>query len=85
MKINYKKMSREVGHHVLILFKGFFKMLYGAAMAGMIAAGVHGFVVVSTEGGYAAVCDFLVSICLIGLALVGTYLMGGHGKKGAKK
>ena len=85
MNINFKKMSRQVGFHSGILFKGFIKMLCGAVLTALIAVGSYGLFLVPAEGGYAAVCDFLVSICTLCVALGGVYLMGGTGKKGAKK
>ena len=85
MKINFKKMSRQIVFHSKILFNGFIKMLCGAIFTAMIAVGTYGFTTIPTEGGYAAVSDFLVSTCMICVALGGMYLMGGTGKKGAKK
>lgn len=85
MMINFKKMSRQIGYHGQILFKGFIKMLYGAAMAGLIALAIYGYAMIPAEGGYAAVSDFLVCTCLVCIAVGGIYLMGGSGKKEAKK
>ena len=85
MKKDVKKTAQRIGFHVKILLKGCFKMLYGAVMAGVLASGVYGFVLIPSEGGYAAVGDFLVASCLVCIALAGTYIMGGTGKKGAKK
>lgn len=85
MKIDLKKMSRAIVFHTQILLKGFVKMLCGALMTAMIAVGIYGFFNIPTEGGYAAVSDFLVSTCLVIIAVGGMYLMGGRGKKGAKK
>ena len=85
MKINTKKASRLIGFHGLILLKGIARMLFGALTASILALGIYGFFMIPTEGGYDAVFDFLASICIICIALAATYLMGGHGKKGAKK
>ena len=85
MKINFKKMARQIGFHGMILFKGFIKMLCGAILTAVIVAGIYGFIAVSTEGGYAAVGNFLVSTSIVCVALGGMYLMGGTSKKGAKK
>lgn len=60
-------------------------MLWGTTTAVMIATAVYGYTVVPTEGGYAAVCDFLVATLTMIVALACMYLMGGNRKKGAKK
>ena len=74
-----------IGYHVRILAKGFIKMLWGTMTAVTIAFAVYGFTIVPTEGGYAAVSDFLVSKVALIIALGCMYLMGGNGNKGAKK
>lgn len=83
--INFKKLSRRVGFHGMILVKGFIKMLCGAGTAALFAIGIYGLIMIASEGGWAAVCDFLGSVGIIFIALVATYVMGGTGKKGAKK
>ena len=85
MKIDIKKISRAIVFHIQILLKGFVKMLCGALMTAMIVTGIYGFLSVPEEGGYTAVSDFLVSACIVIIAVGGMYLMGGRGKKGAKK
>ena len=85
MKIDSKKISRAVVFHTRILLKGFVKILCGAFITAVIAVGVYGFISVPGEDGYAAVCDFLISAALVLVALCGMYLMGGRGKKVAKK
>lgn len=85
MKTSFKKMSRTVGNHFHILTKGCIKMLWGTTTAVMIATAVYGYTVVPTEGGYAAVRDFLLSTLFLIIALGCMYLMGGNSKKGAKK
>lgn len=85
MNINFKKMSRQIGFHSKILVKGFIKMLCGGILTALIALGSYGLLMIPTEDGYVAVCDFLVSTCTLCVALGGMYLMGGTGKKGAKK
>lgn len=83
--MNFRRTLRLIGYHFVILCKGFAKMLFGVATAALLVLGIWGFVQVSSEGGYAAVFDFLGSICIICIALGGTYIMGGRGKKGAKR
>jgi hypothetical protein len=85
MKSYFKKMSRKCGFHGMILLKGFIKMLWGTVLTAMIAGSVYGFLAIPSEGGYAAVGDFLISVSIVGVAFIGIYLMGGNGGKGAKK
>lgn len=85
MKNDIKKTLGTALYHGGILFKGFIKMLCGALMTVLIVAGGYGLAMVQKEAGYAAVCDFVVSICIMFISISGMYLMGGTGKKGAKK
>ena len=85
MKTSFKRMSRTIGNHFGILTKGLIKMLWGTITALLIGFAIYGYVQVSTESGYAAVSDFLVATLTMCVALGGMYLMGGNGKKGAKK
>ena len=85
MKTSFKRISRTIGHHFRILTKGCIKVLWGTTTAVMIAVAVYGYKIVPTEGGYAAVCDFLVATLTMVVALACMYLIGGNCKKGAKK
>ena len=81
---DFKSMIKTVGDHGKILGKGFLRTLYGASVAGLIGMAAYGFVMIPTEGGYMAVCDFIGAIATMVIAMTGMYVMGGH-KKGAKK
>ena len=85
MKFKFRRIFRMIGHHALILAKGFTRMLYGASAAALLAVGIYGYCAVPSEGGYAAVFDFLGSICITVISLTAIYVMGGKGKKGAKQ
>lgn len=82
---DFKSMAGAIGHHGKILAKGFARMVYGAATAGLIAMAVYGIVMIPTEGGWAAVCDFIVSTATMVVALSCMYAQGAGKKKGAKK
>lgn len=76
MRRNYKEVLYLIGFHCLVLLRGFMKAVYGTATAAMIAAAVYGFRVIPTEGGYAAVGDFMAAIaCIVG-ALAAMYAFG---------
>jgi hypothetical protein len=82
---NFKTTLRGAWFHVRVLVKGLVKALCGAAAFGLGWMGVHGYTLIPTEGGYAAVCDFIASTAMLALALMGMYLMGGKCRKTGKK
>ena len=81
--VQIKKAWKSVKFHTKIAWRGFYRMLYGALVAGLMAMAVCGFVSVTTETGWTAVCDFIASCATLVVALANMYLMGGR-KKGAK-
>lgn len=81
--VQIKKYWRTVKFHTKIAWRGFCRTLYGAAVAGLIAMAIYGFVSVTTETGWTAVCDFIASCATFVVALANMYWMGGR-KKGAK-
>jgi hypothetical protein len=81
--VQIKKAWKAVKFHAKVAWRGFFRTLYGAAVAGLIAMAVYGFVSVTTETGWAAVCDFIASCATLVVALSNMYLMGGR-KRSAK-
>ena len=81
--VQIKKAWKAVKFHAKIAWRGFYRTLYGAAVAGLLAMAVYGFVSVTTETGWTAVCDFIASCATLVIALGGMYLIGCR-KKGAK-
>ena len=81
--VQIKKAWKAVKFHAKIAWRGFYRTLYGAAVAGLLAMAVYGFVSVTTETGWAAVCDFIASCATLVVALLNMHLMGGC-KKGGK-
>lgn len=82
MKMEVKRVAERFGHHGGILLKGCMRMLYGTATAGLVALAVYGFVMIPSEGGYVAVCDFIGSAVTMVVALGGMYAQGGGRKRG---
>lgn len=80
----FKSVARVIGWHFGVLVKGFVRMLFGTATAGLIGFAVWGFTMIPMEGGYSAVCDFMVAVATLLLAVYGMYVMGAT-KKGAKR
>ena len=81
--VQIKKAWKTLKFHAKIAWRGFCRTLYGAAVAGLIALAIYGFVSVTTETGWTAVCDFIASCATLVVALFNVYWMGCN-KKGAK-
>ncbi len=75
-KINFKKMLHNVAHHAWILFTGLKRMIISTLTVGLFALAIYGFCTVSTENGYAAVTDFIVSCFTFITAVLGMYYLG---------
>lgn len=83
-KVNLDKLQKQIEFHAGVLLKGLARTLYGSLIAGLIAFAFYGFVIIKTEGGYAAVFDFVASCATLAVALVNAYALGGK-KRGKKK
>jgi hypothetical protein len=81
--VQIKKAWKTFKFHAKIALRGFCRTLCGAAVAGLIALAIYGFVSVTTETGWTAVCDFVASCATLVVALANMYWMG-YNKKGAK-
>ena len=81
--VQIKKAWKAFKFHAKIAWRGFCRTLYGALIAGLIALAVYGFISVTTETGWVAVCDFVASCATLVVAISNMYLTGGR-KKGAK-
>lgn len=82
--VQIKKAWKAVKFHAKIAWCGFYRTVCGALVAGLVAMAVYGFVSVTTETGWTAVCDFIASCATLIVALSNMYLMGGRKKGGAK-
>ena len=81
--VQIEKALVKVKFHAKIAWRGFCRTLYGAAVAGLIAMAVYGFVSVTNESGWTAVCDFIASCATLVVALSSMYFVGGC-KRGVK-
>ena len=59
-----------------LLFRGLVRTIWGGLTAGLIYLAFYGFVAIPTEGGYAAVFDFVAAVALMVLALLNIYMQG---------
>lgn len=78
-----RSVWNTIGRHCKILLKGLLRVVYGAATAGMVALAVYGFVMISGEEGWVAVCDFIASMAAAVVALTCMYTQGLARKRGA--
>ena len=70
--------------HARILWRGFFRTVYGALIAGLIAMAIYGFVSAKDEAGWEEVFDYIVSAVLLIEALGNMYFMGRRKNGGAR-
>lgn len=76
-----KSVIKAIGYHGKILWKGFIRMLFGAATAGLIGLAVYGFIMIPSEGGWTAVCEFIAATATVVVALNCVYAQGGAKKR----
>ena len=81
--VQIKKAWKAVKIHAKIVWRGFCRTVYGASVAGLLAMAVYGFLSVTNESGWTALCDFIASCATLVIALGNMYLMGSR-KRGAK-
>jgi hypothetical protein len=79
-----KKAWKAVKFHAKIAWRGFCRTLYGSFVAGLVAMAIYGFVSVTGESGWTAVCDFIASCATMVVAIVNMYWIGCT-KKGTKR
>ena len=79
--VHIKIAFAKVKFHARIAWRGFFRTVYGAVVAGLLAIAVYRFVSVSGETGWMAVCDFIAACATMIVALANMYFMGRR-KKG---
>ena len=76
-----KSIAKEVARHGKVLWRGLKRMMYGALTAGLFALGIYGFVVINHENGYTAVCEFIVAMGTMVVAVICMYHQGGGKRK----
>ena len=76
MKANFKEVLQVICFHGMILLRGFAKALYGTVTAALVAMAAYGLTEIPSEGGYAAVSDFISATACIVIALALMYSFG---------
>lgn len=82
--MTFEKFTKQAKFHLGIVLRGLARTLHGAFITGLIAIAIYGFVLIKTEGGYAAVFDFVAALAVLVVALCNVYLLGNK-RKGGKK
>lgn len=82
--MDIRNAVQEIAYHVKILVRGFGRVVYGTAVAGLFGLAVYGFTAIPAEGGYVAVCDFIASMATLLIALNGMYACGARRKKNGR-
>ena len=77
----FKSAVNAIATHGKVLWKGFVRMMFGAATAGLIGLAVYGFIMIPSEGGWTAVCEFIAATATAFVALNCVYAMGGAKKR----
>ena len=72
----------NVKFHLLVMWRGFCRTVYGAVVAGLIAMAIYGFVSITAKTGWAAVWRFVVACVLLAEGIGNMYFMG-RNKTGA--
>ena len=76
MKANFKEVLQTICFHCKILLRGFTKVVYGTVTAVLVCLAVYGLAMIPSEGGYAAVFDFISAAACIVVALALMYSLG---------
>lgn len=66
--------------HTRTFLRGLVRTLGSALVTCAAAGSIHGFTLITSETGYAAVGYFVASCVLLVIALVGVYSAGQHGR-----
>lgn len=67
-------------HYSITICKGLYRSFCGTLTTALLVLAVYGFIMISTEGGWAAVACFVISVTALTLFCVCAYGMGKGGK-----
>ena len=83
--VQIKKAWKTFKFHAKIAWRGFYRTLYGATVAGLFAMATYGFISISSEDGWTAVCDFIATLAMLVVAFANVYVIGGGACKRGRK
>lgn len=76
MKKSLSKATTPIKQYMKILFRGFLKTMYGTLTTAFFAGAVYVFTLIPSEGGYTAVCAFMVATLMLVMACRAMYAFG---------
>ena len=83
--VRIKMALRNAKLHLRIMWRGFCKIVYGVAVAGLIAMAIYEFVSVSKVAGWISVFKFFIACALLVEGLGQIYLTGSNKKSESGK
>lgn len=72
----FSKPTTPIKQYMKTLMRGFLKTMYGTLTTAFFAGAVYVFTLIPSEGGYTAVCAFMVAILMLVLACRAMYAFG---------
>lgn len=70
------KATTPIKQYMKILLRGFLKTMYGTLTTAFFAGAVYVFTLIPSEGGYTAVCAFMVATMMLVMACRAMYAFG---------
>ena len=70
------KATTPIKQYMKILLRGFLKTMYGTLTTAFFAGAVYVFTLIPSEGGYTAVCAFMVATMMLAMACRAMYAFG---------
>lgn len=70
------KATTPIKQYMKILLRGFLKTVYGTLTTAFFAGAVYVFTLIPSEGGYTAVCAFMVATMMLVMACRAMYAFG---------
>lgn len=79
-------MKKEnISYQVKVILRGLVRTVWGTATAAAIGGAIYIFIGIPNEGGYVAVCDFIVAVCCLVSAFLNVYAQGVYSFRKARK
>ena len=72
----FSKPTTPIKQHMKTLMRGFAKTRYGTLTTAFFAGAVYVFTLIPSEGGYTAVCAFMVAALMLVMACRAMYAFG---------
>ena len=73
---SFSRTTTPIKQYMKVLFRGFLKTMYGTLTTAFFAGAVYVFTLIPSEGGYTAVCAFMVATMMLVMACRAMYAFG---------